>query len=623
MRVQVALSKLRSGQMDPRSVKASPEAHRRLVASIRAFGLLEPLVVRPMPDDDECFQVIAGNRRLAALRQIHRNSKDDPKVSCEVRKVDDPTAGAISLSENFVREAMHPLDEAEAFARLATDEAKGAEAIASQFGVTPRYVRQRMKLAGLAPTVKDAFRANEIDTGTAEAFSAVPEDQQVVIWKELNGHPRHGEQVKQIIAATWIDAGHAKFDLKSLPEQAVSRDLFSDRILVQRTAFLEAQSQILVKEQEALREDGWAEVVVGSRDDLRDRLYAMRTPEPQFDSKITRTLEKLATRRSKLESKLESVKDDDPAEVQALQDRIDALDEAASAVEQAAASCFSEATKATATVFLMLDPDGQIRREYRLPRNRDNGNGRESDSETKASGPPTSDDLSDRQLAVTFIHQALAVRQLLLDFPRCRKRVLAMILHDKVNSEGLAIHHEANAVDVNLAQVDGVKSEVAEQMRTRRAKFDPLSGERWVSDVEAYQRLGELSESRLDKLIEVLTVDCLTTHLQRGTELVRRLGTELKVDMRRHWRPDETWLTGFQKIQLAQLLAQLHGSTYEPASDTRKKSELVHALAKLFSDAAEGKVEDKNLAERVNQWLPCNLRLGEESPSVALATNSK
>jgi hypothetical protein len=49
----------------------------------------------------------------------------------------------------------------------------------------------------------------------------------------------------------------------------------------------------------------------------------------------------------------------------------------------------------------------------------------------------------------------------------------------------------------------------------------------------------------------------------------------------------------------------------------------VHALAKLFSDAAEGKVEDKNLAERVNQWLPCNLRLGEESPSVALATNSK
>jgi hypothetical protein len=66
-----------------------------------------------MPDQTGEYQVIAGNRRLAALRQIHRGSKDDPKISCEVRNVDDPTAGALSLSENFVREAMHPLDEAE------------------------------------------------------------------------------------------------------------------------------------------------------------------------------------------------------------------------------------------------------------------------------------------------------------------------------------------------------------------------------------------------------------------------------------------------------------------------------------------------------------------------------
>ena len=266
MRVNVALSKLRPSRQNPRWVKPRPEAHRRLVASIRAFGLLEPLVVRPIPDKSGEYQVIAGNRRLAALRQIHRDSKDDPKISCEVRDVDDPTAGALSLSENFVREAMHPLDEAEAFAKLAADEAKGAESIASQFGVTERYVRQRMKLAGLADVVKTAFREDRIDTGTAEGFSAVPEDRQLAIWQELNGSPRNADQVRNIIATAWIDGANALFDLSILPESSVSRDLFSDRVLIERKAFMEAQGQALAKEREALREEGWAEVVAGRRE---------------------------------------------------------------------------------------------------------------------------------------------------------------------------------------------------------------------------------------------------------------------------------------------------------------------------------------------------------------------
>jgi ParB family transcriptional regulator, chromosome partitioning protein len=621
MRLQIPLSKLHSGQINPRAVKATPEAHRRLVASIRAFDLLEPLVVRPMPEREDRFQVIAGNRRLAALRHIHRNSKDDPKISCEVRKVDDSTAEAISLSENFIREAMHPLDEAESFARLASDEAKGAEAIASQFGVTPRYVRQRMKLAGLAPLIKNAFRRNQIDIGTAEAFCAVPEDRQTEIWKELDGHPRGAEQVRRIIDAAWVDTSHALFDLDTLPELVVSRDLFGDRVLVERAAFIEAQSQALAKEQEALREDGWSEVVAGRREDIQDRLYSMRMPEPEFDTKTIRKLEKLDARRRKLESKRENIKDDDPAAIQAVEERIGALEQAADEVTRAAVPSFSEATKATATVFLMLDPDGQVRREYRLPRRTDAAKASEPGAEDAQ--PPTSNDLSDRQLAVTFIHQALAVRESLLAVPGSRKRILAMILHEKVNSESLAIHHEPNAISVNLAQDQAFKSDAADEMRSKREKLDPFFGEHWIRDLDAYQRLGKVPESRLDKLIDLLTVECLTTLLQRGTELVQRLAAELKVDIRSHWRPDETWLAGYQKLQLAQLLHELHGSKYQPMNGGRKKSELVQTLAKLFSDAADGKLEDKQLTERVNQWVPANLRTPEESPASAVGSNSK
>jgi hypothetical protein len=63
----------------------------------------------------------------------------------------------------------------------------------------------------------------------------------------------------------------------------------------------------------------------------------------------------------------------------------------------------------------------------------------------------------------------------------------------------------------------------------------------------------------------------------------------------------------YQKIQLAHLLGELKGPAHSPSPD-RKKSELVAELAELFADAAEGRIEDKKLAERLNSWLPSNLR---------------
>jgi len=173
MQITVQLSRLFSGKRNPRRVKPDRDAHKRLVALIKAHGLLQPLVVRPSDDKAKAFQVIAGNRRLAALKEIHRNN-GDPKIPCVLRKVDQDTADALSLGENFGREPMHPLDEAEAFARLACQEGKGAAAIASEFGVTDRYVRQRMKLATDPPQPQRArlgsslrvdSRGNGIDHG--------------------------------------------------------------------------------------------------------------------------------------------------------------------------------------------------------------------------------------------------------------------------------------------------------------------------------------------------------------------------------------------------------------------------------------------------------------------------
>ena len=140
-----------------------------------------------------------------------------------------------------------------------------------------------MKLATLAEPVKAAYRQGAIDTATAEAFASVPPDRQLEVWQELAGNPQHAQHVRNVIAHAWIDAASATFDVSKLPDTAVSRDLFAERVLVERSAFMEAQAEALLAQRQALIEDGWAEVVVGPQADVQDRLYAMTDAPQEYD----------------------------------------------------------------------------------------------------------------------------------------------------------------------------------------------------------------------------------------------------------------------------------------------------------------------------------------------------
>jgi hypothetical protein len=340
----------------------------------------------------------------------------------------------------------------------------------------------------------------------------------------------------------------------------------------------------------------------------------------EYDDTTTAKLLKLADKRGKVEAKLEEVDEADQGAFEAVQTKLEALDDEEQALTKDAEVHYAEATKAVGTAFLLLDPDGQVRRGYRIPRTRatasgngNGGNGQAGSGSGEAPKPPTSDDLKESQLAATFTHQALAVREAVLKDAASRRRILAMILHDKVRSEALAIRHDANGTTLQADHAEGFGSTALDAIRKRRAELDPLHGQQYCEDHAAYDTLQKLSEKKLDALIDVLTVECITAHLQRRTELVWRLATELGVEVRRYWRPDERWLSGYQKIQLAHLIGELRGPSYAKAAELKKKSELVAELAKLFDDAAEGRLKDGALAGKLNAWLPFNLR-DERSP---------
>lgn len=168
--MQIIEAKLFDLKIDPSNVrKTDREPDEGLLASIRAKGLLAPLTVRP---NGEGFYVTDGGRRLAALHILARNGEFDKAspIACVLREDDEAAAADVSLTTNFIREGMHPVDEYEAFAAL-IDTGKTLEDIAKSYGQPIKVVRQSLALGKLAPEIRQAWREDKIDDDAAEAFT--------------------------------------------------------------------------------------------------------------------------------------------------------------------------------------------------------------------------------------------------------------------------------------------------------------------------------------------------------------------------------------------------------------------------------------------------------------------
>jgi ParB family transcriptional regulator, chromosome partitioning protein len=143
----------------------------QLAADIQAHGVLQNLVGFEFEGKT---LIVAGGRRLRALQLLKRQGAIGADYQVPVRVVPADDGRELSLAENFQRLAMGAGEEAEAFARL-LGEGLEAEDIARRFGLTVLHVRQRLRLAGLAPVVLDALKAGKITLDVAKAFAAVPD----------------------------------------------------------------------------------------------------------------------------------------------------------------------------------------------------------------------------------------------------------------------------------------------------------------------------------------------------------------------------------------------------------------------------------------------------------------
>jgi len=246
-----------------------------LAASIEELGVLQNLVV--FPNQQGLYEVDAGGRRYEAIKLLVEEGKlpDDFQVPCRVINPRDATAA--SLAENFMREAMHPADEFEAFLKL-TNEGHTIDSIADAFGVTPLVVERRLKLAAAAPELIEEFRENEISTDQLIALCACDDHcRQLEVWNRHKGswncEPRYLRQA--VLADREIEimkeprvAFIGGIEVYQEAGGKVRRDLFSDvnsGFLCDEPLLDKLVVDKLDETAEALRAEGWGWVEVWPR----------------------------------------------------------------------------------------------------------------------------------------------------------------------------------------------------------------------------------------------------------------------------------------------------------------------------------------------------------------------
>ncbi|HUB15124.1 MAG TPA: ParB/RepB/Spo0J family partition protein [Acetobacteraceae bacterium] len=166
---QIPLDLLDPNPYQPRMVFAQ-EALEELAASIRARGILQPILVRAHPSKPERFYIVAGERRwrAAALAGLH-------EVPAILRDMSEAEAGLAALIENLQREDLNPIEEAEGYNRLLDELGVTQETLAEAVGKSRTHVTNILRLLNLPESVQAEVRKGALSFAHARALLAHPD----------------------------------------------------------------------------------------------------------------------------------------------------------------------------------------------------------------------------------------------------------------------------------------------------------------------------------------------------------------------------------------------------------------------------------------------------------------
>ena len=201
------ISQLQPGKYQPRT-HMDPESLAELAESIKAQGVMQPVLVRPV--SPEGYEIIAGERRWRAA-QIAGLSE----VPALIREVPDEAALAMSLIENIQRENLNPLEEAMGIQRLIKEFGMTHQAASQALGSSRSAVSNLLRLLNLLPPVQELLMQGKIDMGHGRALLALPAAKQIqtanlVVHRQLS--VRETEKLVHRMERPVVKQQHPKYD---------------------------------------------------------------------------------------------------------------------------------------------------------------------------------------------------------------------------------------------------------------------------------------------------------------------------------------------------------------------------------------------------------------------------
>lgn len=181
--IDLPVEHMQSGRFQPRT-EFEQEALQDLAESIREKGILQPILVRRLPEDANRYEIIAGERRWRAAQMVQLHV-----VPVLVRDFTDIEAAEVALIENLQRRDLNPLEEAEGYKRLMEEFDRTQDELSKALGKSRSHVANTMRLLGLPEPVKSHLRDGALTAGHARALLNAADPVQLadqVIKKGLN-----------------------------------------------------------------------------------------------------------------------------------------------------------------------------------------------------------------------------------------------------------------------------------------------------------------------------------------------------------------------------------------------------------------------------------------------------
>lgn len=641
-----------------RNVRKTPRMSiPELAASIQRVGLLQNLIVIASADGEHS-EVVAGGRRLAALKLLakkHRIAKDW-EVPC--LQVADGTARTASLTENVQREAMHPADQFEAFAALVA-EGRPIEDIAADFSVTPLVVQRRLKLANVSPRLMADYRADAVSLDQLMAL-AITDDHtaQEAAFYDAPTWQRQPSALRDRLTEREIDAYRhplVRFVGLETYEAAgggVRRDLFAEGdagVYLTDAALLDRLAQDRLAGIAAeVKAEGWAWVDATPGVTHADLHAFQRAPRERREP-----TKREAQRIEKLQAKVQAIgealdgaleaEDEDKAD--ALQEEGEAVGEQLQALEDGLQD-YSPTVKAAAGAIVTIDRNGQAVIHHGLMREAEakalrtlerlrqgfSGEDAENGDEGEDDDQPKTAAMSDRLAQRLSAHRTAALQIEVAQHPQV---ALAALVHGMVQTVLHGSHYGHDLpLGVSLKVQDRLEGMAPDWPESPAAvalrELQQVAGEALPQDsAELFAALLANSQDELVRLLAVcvaVTVDVVTPRTMRqqpGEELAQAVG----LDMAAWWKPtNEGYFRHVPKAAILEAVEQ-----FAPSHVTRlaklKKADIASEAERLADGTgwmpaifkAEGTQETTPAAPQAQDNAPEDAEAMANETAVALA----